>query len=90
MSYSIEAIHSAEKELNRLDTKIYRIIERIIDSLAEQPRPNGSKKLTDSKNLWRIRVGRIRLIYSVDDIEKKVTIVRVVKRDESTYEGLLN
>jgi len=90
LSYSIEAIHSAEKELNKLNSKIYRVIERIIDSLAEQPRPNGSKKLTDSKNLWRIRVGRMRVIYAVDDVQKKVTILRVAKRSEDTYDGLLN
>jgi len=90
VSYSIETSRSAQKELDRLNSKTYRVIARAIDSLAEQPRPNGSKKLTDSKNLWRIKIGRMRVVYYIDDVTKTLTIVRVVKRSENTYEGLLN
>lgn len=90
MRYSIGTGRSAQKELDRLNPRTYQVIARVIDSLADQPRPNGAKKLTDSKNLWRIRVGRMRVIYSVDDVAQKVIILRVVKWSESTYEGLLN
>jgi len=66
--YSVEVSQTAEKELLRLPV---RMIERVITVLKlfeENPRPAGSKKLKGYKNLWRVRVGDYRIIYSIDDV----------------------
>lgn len=75
------------KGLDGLQEQDYRDVAASISGLEENPRPHGVKKLADS-SLWRIRKGRYRVIYAIDDGKRLVTIVRVTKRDENTYKGL--
>ena len=60
-----------KKELNR-------IIERI-DSLSENPRPAGSQKLSGQER-YRIRQGRYRILYSIQDDALTVWVVKVAHR----------
>ena len=48
-----------------------------INALASEPRPDGVKKLSTSKNGYRIRVGDYRVLYQVTD--KNVMVVLVLK-----------
>ena len=58
-------------------------IEKVIDSLAEEPRPVGVKKLKGmDEDLFRIRLGDYRIIYSVEDEIKIVDIRRVGHRKD--------
>jgi mRNA-degrading endonuclease RelE of RelBE toxin-antitoxin system len=45
------------------------------------------KKLAGS-DLWRIRVGRYRVVYAIDDEARLVTVAHVVGRNEGTYRGV--
>ena len=54
-----------------------------VESLAVQPRPAGCKKLKGEQNLWRIRVGDYRVIYSLDDTHQIVDIIAVRHRSEA-------
>ena len=47
----------AEKDLARLSSEIHDRVIVAIQALAQNPRPPGCRKLTGSKNDWRIRVG---------------------------------
>jgi mRNA interferase RelE/StbE len=38
--------------------------------------------LRGAKNLWRIRVGDYRVVYTIDDIAKKVDVMRIAHRRE--------
>jgi mRNA-degrading endonuclease RelE of RelBE toxin-antitoxin system len=38
--------------------------------------------------LWRIRVGRYRVLYAIDDKQGLVTVVGVARRAEDTYRRL--
>jgi mRNA interferase RelE/StbE len=87
LPYRIEVRRVAEKQLLDLDDKTYRAVSKTIEGLATKPRPAGVKKIVGAE-LWRVRVGNYRVVYQITDQDKKVTIVRVVKRDERTYEGL--
>ena len=81
MSYTVCIKRSAEKELDRLPIKVYdRIIKQLI-SLSDNPRPHGVKKLHGREG-YRIRVGDYRILYVIDDNEKKVEIVSVAHRKE--------
>mgnify|MGYP001589732467 FL=1 len=44
-------------------------------------------KLTGS-GFWRVRAGRYRVIYAINDSERVVVVVRVARRSEGTYRGL--
>ncbi|HEX5066860.1 MAG TPA: type II toxin-antitoxin system RelE/ParE family toxin [Myxococcota bacterium] len=73
---------SARKELEavgpaRVDRQ--RVVRRI-EGLAEVPRPSGCEKLRGSDDRYRIRQGRYRVIYEVDDLAKVVTVVKLGHR----------
>jgi mRNA interferase RelE/StbE len=78
--YSLNAKASAQKELDALNDALFARIDRKILTLAENPRPTGSKKLKGSKSLWRIRVGDYRVIDAIDEARHHVDILRVRHR----------
>lgn len=81
MSYNIGFASSARQALRRLDTQTRaRIVERI-EALESDPRPPGCKKLAGDE-LWRIRVGDYRVVYSIEDAQLIVLVVRVGHRRE--------
>ncbi len=81
MTYTIELLRSAQKQLFRLDRdNRVRIIEAI-RQLAEQPRPPGSKKLS-ARPAWRIRIGRYRVIYEIQDECFLVLVIDIGHRKE--------
>jgi len=72
---------SAANELQAISDKatLTRLIEKI-KSLATQPRPSGSEKLAGRPNLYRVRQGNYRVVYSVDDQSSVVDVVKVGHR----------
>jgi len=83
--YRIAFKSSAEKELLQLaDDLLARIFPKI-EALAQVPRPTGSKKLRGSKDLWRIRIGDYRVVYSIHDDQKEIHITRIAHR-RNAYE----
>ena len=80
--YSVTVSRSAEKELLRLSAVWIPKISTAIDALAENPRPNGCKKLKGSKDLWRIRVSDYRVVYAIDDNIRIVAVERIAHRKQ--------
>ena len=74
---------SAAKELEAVDHKKdrQRIVASIL-SLANDPRPAGCEKQSGEDDRYRIRVGRYRVVYSIEDQELHVFVVRVGHRKE--------
>jgi len=82
MAYTITFARSARKELERMDRKLgLRILDKI-ETLSAAPRSPGCKKLQGEDNLWRIRIGDYRVIYSIDDKQKIVDVSAVRHRRE--------
>jgi len=50
-------------------------------------RPPGVRKLRGRERDWRIRVGRFRVLYSIDDASRKIVVHRVTDRKD-VYRGL--
>jgi mRNA interferase RelE/StbE len=84
--YEVYLERSAENDLKRLTTTTFHRIIPQIRILAENPRPSGCRKLTGSKNDWRIRVGDYRVLYEIDEKARAVRIMRVRHRRE-VYRG---
>jgi mRNA interferase RelE/StbE len=84
--YSVQIKASAAKELDRLPRKKdrQRIVDRI-QKLADDPRPPGCKKIS-GRDLYRIRQGSFRIVYSVRDDVLIVLVVKVADRKE-VYRG---
>lgn len=87
MIYEIELRSPAQKQLDSINDKDYEALAKAISSLAENPKPRGVKKLADSQ-LWRVRVKKYRIVYSIDNKNKEVIVVRIVRRSEDTYKDL--
>jgi mRNA interferase RelE/StbE len=79
--YIVEVSDIAESQIDGLDGSVrVRVIKRI-QALKDEPRPSGCKKLTNSE-LWRIRIGDYRVVYSIEDTRLMVLVVRVGHRRE--------
>jgi len=87
VSYQVKLRRAAQKELDKLAEQDYEIVAQAISALEQEPRPTRVKKLAES-GLWRIRVGRYRVVYAIDDKESLVIVVRVAGRTEGTYQRL--
>jgi mRNA interferase RelE/StbE len=85
--YRVEVTRSAEKELQRLPLKVVHKIVEVLQSLEEDPRPAGCKKLKGYKDLWRVRVGNYRIVYAVDDVILLVD-VREIGHRKDVYDTL--
>jgi mRNA interferase RelE/StbE len=55
---------------------------RKMESLCDNPRPAGCKKLKGYKDQWRVRVGDWRIVYLIDDGAKLVSVTRIAHRRE--------
>ena len=81
--YEIYLERAAQQDLKRLSAKhFYRIISSI-KTLADDPRPESCRKLSASRNDWRIRVGDYRIVYEIDDKQKIVNVMRIRHRREA-------
>jgi mRNA interferase RelE/StbE len=79
--YRITIRKSAVRELEDIPQKdIQRVVKRI-RSLAKELRPHGSQKLS-GKEQYRIRQGDYRIVYSVEDKDSLVEIVKIGHRRE--------
>lgn len=75
-SYEIEITRTAEKQLKQLPPQDQRRVVQAVLLLADDPFPQGSRKLSGYEDVFRIRVGRYRILYSVS---KKTLIIVVLK-----------
>ncbi len=80
--YEVYVEKAAENDLKRLPTSTFDRIAYQIKTLAENPRPSGCRKLTGSKNDWRVRIGDYRVLYENDEKARAVRIMRVRHRRE--------
>ncbi|MCB2173880.1 type II toxin-antitoxin system RelE/ParE family toxin [bacterium] len=77
--YKIFFKKSVEKDLKIIPKRDLSKILKKIDSLHVDPRPDGSEKLTGQER-YRIRQGNYRIVYSIQDYELTVWVVKVVHR----------
>lgn len=81
-SYRVEITASAEKALARLPKPDLARVVRTIKALAAVPRPAGCRKLKGHEDVYRIRVGLYRVIYSVDDRRIIVIVLKLGHRKD--------
>ena len=76
MAYEVFVLPRAQKELANLPKQNYARVRDLISTLADNPRPTGCKKLTGREG-WRVRSGDYRLVYEIDDSNKRVIVLDV-------------
>jgi mRNA interferase RelE/StbE len=81
--YRIVIKPSARKEIEAVGQKKdgQRIV-LLIRSLAENPRPFGCEKLSGRFDRYRVREGKYRIAYSIDDQDFLVDVVKIGHRKD--------
>ena len=79
--YKIELRRKAQRSLDKLPKDDFAAVLDAVKGLANTPRPKGMEKIK-SAGLWRIRQWDYRIVYSIDDSPKTVTILRIGHRRE--------
>lgn len=82
MAYSIFLAPPAERQLRSFAPVIQKWLVKRMRTLQHDPRPQGVKKLAGEDNLYRIREGDSRIIYTIQDNELIVLVVKIGDRKE--------
>ena len=83
MPYAILIKASAATELDAIDSApMRRRIVELIQSLATYPRPTACKRLAGRNGAYRVRAGEYRVVYTVNDREIVVEVVKIGHRRE--------
>lgn len=87
MAYSVLLAPPAERQLKALAESIQKRIVKRLKILKYSPRPQGVKKLTGEEDLYRIREGPYRIIYTIRDQELVVLVVKIGDRKRCIVES---
>lgn len=80
MTYAIEVLPAAERDLRKVHPQMRARIRGAVLKLAADPRPPGARALKDRPGYLRVRVGDYRIIYTIEDDVLRVIVVRVGHR----------
>ena len=81
MTYRIDVLPAAVREIRKLPPEAKRRVQAVIELLSENPRPPAATKLT-ARPEWRVRTGDYRVLYrSEDDILSIVVVLAGHRRD---------
>mgnify|MGYP000993255489 CR=1 FL=1 len=82
MSYSILIKKNVIKVLESIPKRTVYKLNEAIQSLKIEPRPFGVKKLKTKEELYRIKVGDYRIIYTINDFVLVIEIIKIGHRKE--------
>ena len=83
-TWRVDLAPAAQRQLRKLPPDATARMRGPILALARDPRPPGAVALAGSP-FWRLRVGDVRIVYGIDETSRSIVVLRVVRRNESTY-----
>lgn len=83
-AWRVELAPAAQRQLRRLPPGDAARLRGPILALSIEPLPPGVAKLVAS-DLWRLRVGDLRVVCLIDDDARLIVVLRIARRSESTY-----
>ena len=82
MAYSILLAPPAERQLRSFAPAIQKRLVKRMKTLQKDPRPHGVKKLAGEGELYRIREGDYRIVYTIQAKELIVLVLKIGDRKE--------
>lgn len=79
MTHTVD-LQLVQKTMDRMETSARKRILRAANSLAHNPRPPGARKLSGMADTWRIRVGDYRILYTIEDDQLIVLVIKIGHR----------
>jgi len=80
--YKVEISRTAEKQLRKLKASDRGRVVHALVGLGDDPHPPGSRKLSGYADVFRIRVGVYRILYSVEGRRLIVIILKLGHRKD--------
>ncbi len=81
----------AKKDYEKLDEKIRSKVNELCEILKDVPVPfklYDVRKVAGEENMFRIRIGKHRVVYKVVEAENKIRILEIELKDDDTYKHL--
>ena len=82
-NYRIEISATAEKQIRKLRSADQLRVLRAIRDLASEPRPQGVRKLQGYDDVFRLRVGTFRILYSLESRRLLIIVLKVGHRKDT-------
>jgi mRNA interferase RelE/StbE len=80
--YRIEISQSAERQLKKLRCDDQSRVVKAMLALTDDPHPKSSRKLTGYDDVFRIRAGQFRILYSVSGRKLIIIILKIGQRKD--------
>jgi mRNA interferase RelE/StbE len=83
LMYFVELSQNTQKFLDKMDISLKYRIERSLKKLEEVPVPSDSKFVgrDNKEKIFRLRIGKYRALYSINDETKIVLVINIDKRE---------
>jgi mRNA interferase RelE/StbE len=85
--YKVVLKPSVEKDLRVLPKTVVARVFQHLEKLGDDPFPRLSVKLAGAEQLYRLRVGDYRIVYSVDKARRQIA-VHYVRHRREVYRNL--
>ena len=82
LTYAVLLAPAAERRFKALDKPLRQRIAKRLARPGDNPRPPGVEELAGEDNLCRVREGEYRIIYTIQDKDLIVLVVKVGHRRE--------
>ena len=93
--YDVYVEPEAHSVRRQLPGNVRQQIGRIIGGLDLEPRPPESQQLyaeelslPQDTEIWRVRIGRWRIVYAINDVEQRVWVLGIYRRPPYDYSDL--
>lgn len=81
--YKIKISSKAEKQLNKLSIDEIKLIKESVNKLENNPRPIYSKKLKNRNEIYRLKIKKFRVLYSIHKNILIIHVLKILKRKEA-------
>lgn len=85
MNFTIIFSPKSNKQTKSIEARIKEKIKKAIVEIGKNPWHKGTIKIIGYENIRRKRIGKYRILYTLDKKRKEVLVVKIEKRDETTY-----
>lgn len=76
--YYIQIAPRAYEQIKALSPKYRKLIIKLVEALAINPRPPGAKKITGMTGLYSEEVNHLRLVYKIEEQEILLLLVKSI------------
>jgi mRNA interferase RelE/StbE len=83
--YKIQFKQSAEKDIRKMQKSFIPAIIQKVNQLSADPFPAGVKKLTNTDNIYRLRVRDYRVIYQISRHEDMQITIHYIRHRKDAY-----